>query len=428
MKQVIKRLLNIKNTQGTNAKISLLNGYKSDILLKDTLNLVYNPHITTKLAMKKIEKEVVIEPNVEFENASDFLSYLQNRSTGKDIDIANVQSYISKFDEAEQYVLKEIATQTLSIGLDLKGIYKALEGDFVSVINPMLAYKYENRLDKIKEGTKFSASLKLDGFRVLIFKEEDKVYAYSRNGLILEGFDEFLEAVKPNLLFDNCVYDGELLTQKVYADSKEGYKAVSKIARLKGNKPKDELCFNCFDIISLEQFKAGESGGLTYAERRKALDKLNESDYFKIVPSLGVFEITDKELYHLLDAVVENGGEGVMLNQLDSVYECKRSNGILKMKKFYTCDLRVIDIQEGTGTFKGMLGAVIVDYKGNKLGVGSGFTLEDRKHYWENPYEILGKIIEMSYFEETQNKDGLKALRFPVFKNIRTDKDTVSYE
>jgi DNA ligase-1 len=35
---------------------------------------------------------------------------------------------------------------------------------------------------------------------------------------------------------------------------------------------------------------------------------------------------------------------------------------------------------------------------------------------------MIGKIIEVQYFEETTNADGGISLRFPVFKDVRTDK------
>ena len=39
----------------------------------------------------------------------------------------------------------------------------------------------------------------------------------------------------------------------------------------------------------------------------------------------------------------------------------------------------------------------------------------------------LGAIIEVQYFEETENDKGGKSIRFPVFKDIRTDKDVADY-
>ena len=113
---------------------------------------------------------------------------------------------------------------------------------------------------------------------------------------------------------------------------------------------------------------------------------------------------------------------------LDKPYEFKRTKNLLKMKVMQTCDIRCIGIEEGQGKYKGTLGAIICDYKGFELRVGSGFSDEQRKFFYENPNDIVGRIIECQFFEETHDKDGNLSLRFPIFKTIRNDKNDVSYE
>jgi len=112
---------------------------------------------------------------------------------------------------------------------------------------------------------------------------------------------------------------------------------------------------------------------------------------------------------------------------LDKPYVCKRSDYILKVKVMDSCDLVVTDFEEGTGKNVGKLGALIIDYKGNKVGVGSGFTDYDREYIWNNQDEYLGRVVEIQYFEESKNQDGGISLRFPVFKGLRIDKTKPSY-
>ena len=54
--------------------------------------------------------------------------------------------------------------------------------------------------------------------------------------------------------------------------------------------------------------------------------------------------------------------------------------------------------------------------------VGSGWNDSDRKTYWDNKNNIVGKTIEVAYQAETKNKNGGLSLSFPVFKSIRIDK------
>ena len=120
--------------------------------------------------------------------------------------------------------------------------------------------------------------------------------------------------------------------------------------------------------------------------------------------------------------------EGIIIN-LDSPYECRRVKTLIKVKKFYTLDLKVIDAIEGDGRLKGTLGALVVDYKGNTVNVGSGFSDAQRKEFWENKNDIIGRVIEVKYKEITKNKDtGLESLQFPVFVSLREQGKEVSYD
>ena len=92
------------------------------------------------------------------------------------------------------------------------------------------------------------------------------------------------------------------------------------------------------------------------------------------------------------------------------------------------CDLKVIGYEEGDGRLKGTLGTLFVDYKGNRVGVGSGYTDEQRTLIWANKDNIEGTIIEVKYKEITKDKKtGLESLQFPVFVGIRNDKTEPSY-
>ena len=120
-----------------------------------------------------------------------------------------------------------------------------------------------------------------------------------------------------------------------------------------------------------------------------------------------------------------------MINLSDGLYQTKRTSDILKVKEFFNADVLVKDVFEGTGELSGTLGGVIIDYKGNDVKVGSGFTLEERNTYWANPDKIIGKVVDVQYFEETNNQnDNNISLRFPTIKSIRLDKtpEDISYE
>lgn len=139
--------------------------------------------------------------------------------------------------------------------------------------------------------------------------------------------------------------------------------------------------------------------------------------FIKPVPILGVVKSIDE-----VDAIVEpiwaRGGEGVMLNTASGKYEKKRSKEILKVKKTQEFTLKVVDIVEGTGKFEDMMGALVVDYNGVRLGVGSGFTESQRQQIWNNQEQFIGRLIEIDSFGESTNMMGTKSLNCPIFKRF----------
>ena len=149
--------------------------------------------------------------------------------------------------------------------------------------------------------------------------------------------------------------------------------------------------------------------------------------YVNVVPVL--YHGKDlKMIDKLLDQMVREDKEGLMLN-LDVPYKRTRHNGILKIKRFYTIDLPVIRCEEGTGRLTGTLGVLVLRYKNNEVKVGSGFTDEQRKTFWENKDDIISNLCEVKYKEISKDKStGMDSLQFPVFVRLRPDKSDISYD
>jgi len=97
------------------------------------------------------------------------------------------------------------------------------------------------------------------------------------------------------------------------------------------------------------------------------------------------------------------------------------------IKNFKKCDIKCTGIESGTGRNSDVLGNIVCDYKGFECRVGSGFSDEQRSYYYDNPTEIIGKIVTVKYKEETKNKQGGVSLQFPVFQCVRFDKSEPNY-
>ncbi len=80
-------------------------------------------------------------------------------------------------------------------------------------------------------------------------------------------------------------------------------------------------------------------------------------------------------LQRRMQAVVDAGGEGLMLHHRDSRYRAGRSDGVLKLKPFQDAEARVVGYTGGRGKYTGMLGALVVERAdGLRFRIGSGLT------------------------------------------------------
>ena len=433
LKQCVEKL---QATTGRLEKEAILKEYADNEFVKKCLWYRFNKYIVFGISDKKLAKisfsnsseEVIDEENY---NLLSLFEYMEQHNTGRDEDIAVVAKYIHNLTPYAD-LIKGFVAKDINLGVQSTTLNKIYGKNFIPQFDLMLGFKYFDDPDKyVPEGTNFILTHKLDGMRCLIIKDNSgKINLFSRQGQKLEGFLDIEEEAKQ--LPDGFVYDGELLLRNDNnLDSKDLYRATMKIAA--SDMPdKKNIIFNCFDLIILDEFKNGYDSKPAYL-RKSMLNKIfvrrNQLKWIKEVPIL--YEGNDKnKITEWLNKITSEGGEGVMINVSDAPYECKRSKGLLKVKKFQTVDLRCVDIELGTGVNANRLGAITVEfpYNGNlyQVKVGSGFTQEQRDYFWQNKNDILGKIVEVQYFEITQNQNGGYSLRFPVFCQVRNDKDDIS--
>lgn len=412
----------IKDTSSKNDKAKIISDNKDLKGFVEVLDFLYNPYRLTGIKTKKLVKfsAYTSELVAQFYDIFEAMKYLSVNNTGRDKDVMAIANFINQHEGLEHDFLQDLFTKSFKCGITSSTINKVFGKNFIPKFEVQLAKKFEDEEHKLKG--EFGVTLKLDGIRAVAIKENGVTSFFTRQGQPIEGLFE-LEKNYASLP-DNMVYDGELLL-KVYSDipSDELFRLTQKAVRKDGVKL--NISHILYDIISLTEFQAGKSKK-TYADRRLDLDHLEVSEYIEVLPVL--YYGKDKAMvFKLLNIAVNNGKEGVMVNNSAGYYVTKRTDNLLKVKKMYTMDLKVADVQEGTGKNAGKLGAIILDYKGYVLGCGSGFTDEQRVYYWENPEKIVGRVVEVQYFEESTNQDGGLSLRFPVFKAVREEGKEVSF-
>lgn len=424
MEEVIKIFKELQESSGKRLQ-EILEENKDNELLKKVLWFVYNPYIVTGLSSKKINK--IVNKQIKYapaETIEEVFEYLQKHNTGTDIDIAYVLEFIQNKPDQEMY--SQIFTKELKLGITSKTINKVFP-NLIPEFNVMLAEKYWDRMEELeKTNPDIIITQKYDGVRCVAIHDKSGIKLFSRQGKPIEGLYDLEEQL---LWLPFGCFDGELLLNKDNIPSKDLYRETVTVVNSKDQDKKD-IVFNIFDTCEIKEFENGYCS-VPCIERKKIIQELEEQmkpDWWKSVPILYYGKYNKDIVQQELNKQIALEHEGVMVNIANAPYEARRTKNILKVKAMQDCDLKIIGFEEGTGKNKGTLGAIIVDYKGFEVRVGSGFTDQDREYFWANQNELLGRVITVQYFEETTNKkDNSLSLRFPVYLELREKGKEVSY-
>lgn len=436
LQPIVEIVQELRETSGTNDKIKCLRDYADVPYLQDIFKMTYDPYL--KYGVSKEMIETLENANV---NRNAFVTYYEFQDFMDTLAKSNINDYlrsqIADFlhhptNQGTVDLLKCIFTKDLKIGMAAANINKAIPG-LIPVFDVMRGQKYADHKHKLV-GKEIIITEKIDGVRtVAIIDENGDVKFYSRQGKEIEGLVE-IEADIRKMNLKNIVLDGETtILDQSGLESKEVFKKTMEIMGSKLER-KTGLLYNVFDCMPLSAFKAGICKTSTRARKKyfgeKHSEKCEDIKYVRPLPVWydGYYDGSVVKFWH--NKILSRGGEGIMINVASAPYECKRTANLLKVKEMYTMDLKIIGFEEGlVGTkFEGTLGAVVVDYNGYPVKVGSGYSEEDREFFWKNQNKLLGRVMEVQYFEETQDADGNLSLRFPVYVQLREVGKEVSYD
>lgn len=356
------------------------------------------------------------------------LDDLDNRTISGYDAVAKICRFINRKENvAYKDLIMNIFDRDLKCRVSSTIINKVWPG-LIPEFNTALAMSFwdnESYVDFAKDT--WYASRKLDGVRLLtVIDEEGKVKCMSRNGkefLSLGRLKEEIQELWPTL--KNAVLDGEICI--VDEDGDEHFDQIIKLVTRKDYTipfPK----YRVFDILKLEEFGSGTSE-LTLSQRQarwQNMKKVATRETDMIVP-LDQWKIKDRaHLDELFAMATEKNWEGLIIRK-DAPYQGKRSQDMLKVKAFNDAEYEVKRcimgpfqvVVDGKEVQEDMLASVKIEHKGNEVGVGSGFNLEQRRYYFQHPDQLVGKTITVKYFEETvDSQTGKPSLRFPIVKHI----------
>jgi DNA ligase-1 len=303
-------------------------------------------------------------------------------------------------------VSSDLGKVSLIVATDGIDEIKKFKISLFSPIRPMLADRVQSEKDVIKKmPEQFIAEYKLDGERVQIHKQSDKIVLFSRRlENITQYYPDIVERIGKTLNVNEGVFEaeivpvnentGEFLPFQELMHRRRKYKLDKAVSQY-------PITVNFFDVLYYDK---KDCLNLECSERRKILEQIvHEDNFSKLVPML--FVKNENEVEDFLENSINAGCEGLMLKAPNAPYRAgMRGSNWLKLKREYrnelgdSLDLIVVGAYFGRGRRTGLYGTLLLatynpenDNLPSICKVGTGFTDESL----DQLYQILSNKVTL---------------------------------
>lgn len=410
------------------AKIEVM---KAHPWIKKVLEYAYNPFKRYYMSAPTVDG--VDDPMGITDIPYHVLDQLSTRHCSGKAAFERVCDLIKTLSPSYAELFKRILNKDLRCGISVKSINKAFPGLIPLTYNGgekpaiMLLKNYDPK--KLKYPC--LAAFKKDGVRARFVNGS----LISRQGHKIIGCGHIEEALKDF----NRELDGELCVHGMAFDTASGL--------IRSDDPVPDAVYYVFDIPS--------HSGTKYERTLNLSVTFQASSHIKLIKHMQI--PTESHLKRFYQESLAAGEEGIVIYDIDSPYEDKKSYDWMRMVPIKTADCTVVDFFEGNGKHAGSLGGIIISYKGHGVRVGTGFSekvlksqlkqivreddkkllslksfklpkgsIEEvspilqkiRQFIWDNQDQFIGVVAEVEFKEET--KAG--SMRQPRFKCWRFDK------
>jgi len=303
-------------------------------------------------------------------------------------------------------VSSDLGKVSLIVATDGIDEIKKFKISLFSPIRPMLADRVQSEKDVIKKmPEQFAAEYKLDGERVQIHKQSDKIILFSRRlENITQYYPDIVENIGKSLNVNEGIFEAEIVPIN---ENTGDFLPFQELMHRRRKYKLDEavsqypITVNFFDVL---YFDKKDCLNLEYSERRKILEQIiHEDNFSKLVPML--FVKNENEIEDFLENSINAGCEGLMLKTPSAPYRAgTRGSNWLKLKREYrnelgdSVDLIVIGAYFGRGRRTGLYGTLLLaTYNPEKdnfpsiCKVGTGFTDESL----DQLYQILSNKVTL---------------------------------
>ena len=275
-------------------------------------------------------------------------------------------------------------------------------------IRPMLADRVKSEKEVIEKiGNEFAIEYKLDGERVQIHVEGEKIELFSRSlEKISNYYPDIIEKIPKIIQAENAILEAEIVAiNENTGDFLPFQELMHRRRKYKIEKAVTEypITVNFFDVLYCNGKNCTE---LNYSERRKKLENIvKENEFAKYIPM--TIAKNENEIQEFFENSINAGSEGLMLKMLDKPYQAgSRGSHWLKLKREYrnelgdSLDLVVIGGFFGKGRRTGSYGTLLLStYDENTdtfpsiCKVGTGFTDESLDQLYQilNPKTTIKK-------------------------------------
>ena len=323
-----------------------------------------------------------------------------------------------------------------------RGLKKISTSLFVP-LKPMLAKTAETVAEawETHQG-QIALEYKLDGARVQIHKQADKVRIYSRQlAEVTLSLPEVVEQVKEEAQARDCIFEGEVIPvdkderPRPFQELMRRFRRIHDLAQAQKEVPV-RLCL--FDLL--------------YADGRSLIDLPYQERWQELGRAAGDLELVARTIPRdlaqaetFLQQSLQAGHEGVMAKRLDSLYAPGvRGKGWLKVKSAITLDLIIVAADWGYGRRHGWLSNYHLAAKDEETGrlmeVGKTFKgltdaefqqmtqalLDLKTSESGGTVQVEPKVVVEVSFNQIQRSPHYEcgmALRFARIKHIRWDKN-----
>ena len=281
-----------------------------------------------------------------------------------------------------------------------------VDADFVTGgVEPMLAHKFRDHESKIEYPC--YSQPKLDGIRCIAIIEMGVATLWTRTRKPITGVPHIITALEQQFpqydgdtTEDRTILDGELYNHS-YKDRFE--EIVSFCKQVTPKHGYQIVQYHVYDMVD----------GCAFTERT---DRIKSSGFVNpLVAVKTTYTLNAEELMEQFNEDRNDGYEGTMVRNADSLYENKRSYNLQKIKEFDDAEFKIVGVKSGRGRMSECAIFTCATSKGDLFDCKMEGSLDRLKEILLDSRNVIGKMLTVRYQGFTNGK----MPRFPIGVSVR---------